>query len=256
MGFGAPEKRNGAARCTSVARADFKTGAARQQRARFKPYPWRGIMSESDAYIFWPLKRGETLSNHDWFPFHGHRFLASRFLATAVMEHRRADVGTAMMLWSEAMRQDPAGTLPVSDVELASLGRFASTEEWQEVKEDVMHGWVPVHVEDERSGETVVRLGHPGIIQGIVEDMHKRKRGRDGAREAGRLAVRKSRLRKKMAEMRISDHLIADDRVIVALAEYFEHSNLYVTSDNVRAAMEQVLGYAGDIAKLHAHRGA
>jgi hypothetical protein len=198
----------------------------------------------------WPLRRGETLSNHDWFPFHGHRFLASSFLATAIMEKRRADVGTALMLWSESMRQDPAGTLPESDIELASLCRFSTIDEWLSVKAGVMHGWVPVLIEDERTGEITTRLGHPGFMQGVVEDMNKRKRSRDGAREAARLAVRKSRIRKKMSEIRIQEHIISDDRAISMLAEYFEQSDLYVTPDNLRAAMIEVLGYTGEVAQF------
>ena len=205
--------------------------------------------------ITWPLKRGDTLSNHDWFPFHGHRFLASKFLATCLMDKRRADVGTAVMLWSESMRQDPAGTLPECDVELASLGRFATVEEWQAVKQGVMQGWVPVLVEDDRSGEMLTRLGHPGFMQSVVEEMHKRKRGRDGAREAARLAVRKSRIRKKLAEMRIQKNIVDDDRAIVALAEYFEHSDLYVTADNLKSAMIEVLGYTGEVTHFPARCG-
>lgn len=211
-------------------------------------------MTKLQDLIFWPLKRGETLSNHDWFPFYGHRFLASEFVAGAIMEGRRGDVGTAVLLWSESMRQDPAGTLPTTDIALASLARFASIESWMEVKDGVMHGWVPVEVEDERSGETITRLGHPGFMQGVVEGMHKRKKSRDGAREAGRLAVRKSRIRKKMAEMQYEKHLIADDRVVSALAEYFELSELYITPDNLRGAMIEVLGYTGEVTHFPAPR--
>lgn len=197
---------------------------------------------------FWPLKRGETLSNHDWFPFFGHRFLASKFLAVAVMEQRRGDIGTAVMLWSEAMRQDPAGTLPDCDIELATLSRFGSVEEWRAVRAGVMHGWVSVSVEDSLSGETITRLGHPGFLRQVVEEMFKRKRGRDGAREASRMAVRKSRIRRKMSDLRIQEHIISDDRVIHALAEYFEHADLYLTADNLRSAMTSVIGYTGEVA--------
>lgn len=195
----------------------------------------------------WPLERGDTLSNHDWFPWYGHRFLASEFVGGAIMRDRRADIGTAVILWSEAMRQDPAGTLPQDDGALAYLARFRSVEEWLEVRDGVLHGWVPVLVQDGRSGETLTRLGHPGFMQGIVEEMHKRKRGRDGAREASRLATRKNRIRKKMQEMQIPDHMIKDDRVIQTLAEFFEASDLYITPDNLRAAMVEMIGYSGEV---------
>lgn len=209
----------------------------------------------TDYPEIWPLRRGDTLSNHDWFPFHVHRFLGSKFLSKSIMDKRRGDIGTAVMLWCESMRQDPAGTLPDCDIELASLARYPTVEEWLTVRDSVMYGWVPVLVEDERSGETLTRFGHPGFMQGVVEEMHKRKRGRDGAREAARLSVRKSRIRKKMADIRIQEHIISDDRAITALAEYFDQSDLYVTPDNLRAAMIEVLGYTGEVAHFPSRKG-
>ncbi|RII39004.1 hypothetical protein DL237_10015 [Pseudooceanicola sediminis] len=203
----------------------------------------------------WPLKRGETLSNHDWFPFYGHRFLGSKFLSSCLMKQRREDIGTALILWSQAMIQDPGGTLPDCDMELASLARFSTVEEWRAVRDGVLHGWVPVLVEDDTAAEPFLRLGHPGFLQGIVSEMYKRKRGRDGAREAQRLAVRKSRIRKKLEEMRVQKHIISDDRAIFALAEYFEHSDLYATHENLRAAMIEVLGYTGEVAHFPGRSG-
>lgn len=204
----------------------------------------------------WPLERGDTLSNHDWFPWYGHRFLASDFVGKAVLSDRRADIGTAVILWSEAMRQDPAGTLPEDDESLAYLARFQSVDDWMEVRDGVLRGWVPVLVRDGRSGETLTRLGHPGFMLGIVEEMHRRKRSRDGAREAGRLAQRKSRIRKKMSDIRIPDHIIGDDRVIQTLAEYFDQADLYVTPDNLRDAMIECIGYTGEIRQFPGMRGA
>lgn len=202
----------------------------------------------------WPLRRGDTLSSHDWFPFYTHRFLGSRFLSRCVMTGRREDIGTAMILWTEAMRQDPAGTLPPDDLDLADLARFRTIQDWQEARENVLHGWVPVLVEDARTGDYETRLGHPGMIEEIVQDMHKRKRGRDSAREAGRLALKKHKIRKKMVEGGIQDHVIKDARAVRLLAEHFEHSELYITVENVRAAMVEVLGYTGDVTPISAAR--
>ncbi|RBW58426.1 hypothetical protein DS909_06670 [Phaeobacter gallaeciensis] len=198
----------------------------------------------------WPLRVGETLSSHDWFPFYGHKFLSSSFLRRAVKQDRREDVGTALILWAEAMREDPAGTLPTNDIDLADIARFATVEEWLAVKENVLHGWVPVLVEDGRSGGTIERLGHSALIEEIVQDMYKRKRGRDAARDAGRHALKKHKIRKKMTEMGVEAHIIENDRAILALAEHFEHSELYITPDNVRAAMAEVLEYTGQVTPI------
>lgn len=198
----------------------------------------------------WPLERGETLSNHDPFPFHGHWFLSSDFVGKAILTDRRADIGTAVILWAEAMRQDPAGTLPQDDESLAYLARFRSVDEWLAVRDGVMRGWEVVLVKDARSGETLTRLGHPGFMQAVVEDMHKRQKGRITAREAARHAQRKSRIRKRMSELRVADHIIADDRVIHELVVYFERSDLFISCENVRVAMVECIGYTGEIAKF------
>lgn len=199
----------------------------------------------------WPLAVGETLVNHEWFPFYGQAFVASKFVSSATMENHRADIGTLIILVVEAMRQNPAGTLPDDDVELATFAKFKTVEEWQAVRSVVLSGWVPYLVEDERSARPIRRLGHPDLTEEIVKGMYKRKRGRDSAREAGRLSTRKNRLRAKMKEIGVQDHIIADTRALHALAEHFEYSDLYITPDNVRAALVDVLGYGGDVTPIH-----
>ena len=202
----------------------------------------------------WPLERGETLSNHDWFPFYGHRFLGSKFVSRCVMTGQRADIGTAMLLVCEAMRQDPAGTLPDDDLELASLAKFGAIEDWLAVRASVLHGWEAVLVKDGRTGESEVRLGHTALLEEIVASMHRRKRGRDGAREAATVAVRKSRIRGKMAELKVPQSIIRDDNAVSQLAEYFEKSPLYITADNVKAALIDVLQYTGRVVDMTQHR--
>ncbi|WHP68848.1 hypothetical protein [Phaeobacter inhibens] len=202
----------------------------------------------------WPLKRGDTLSSHDWFPFFSHRFLGSTFVRRCRATKRREDIGTAVILWAESMRQDPAGTLPPGDLDLADLAHFHCMDEWQQAKENVLYGWVPVLVEDPRTGEFETKLGHPGMIEDIVQDMHKRKKGRDHAREAQNLATKKFRIRDKMRGMGVDEHIISDDRAVTALAEFFAQSSLYITPDNVRTAMIEVLGYTGKVTPISAAR--
>ncbi|WP_172332645.1 hypothetical protein [Mangrovicoccus sp. HB161399] len=208
-------------------------------------------MMDGGAIVhLWPLKKGETLSSHDWFPFYGHRFLGSEFMAAALMDGRREDIGTAVILWTEAMRQDPAGTLPASDVQLASLARFPSVEAWRKVRAHVLHGWSEVLVEDVVSGGTVTRLGHLSLVQDIVEDMYRRKRGRDAARSAASLAVTKTRIRKKLAAIGVAEHIAQDSRVIDDLAEHFRRHSLYVTEDNVRDALSELHGWGSNVTPM------
>jgi len=186
----------------------------------------------------WPLERGATLSNHDWFPFYGHRFLASEFVAGRLMAGDRGSIGTAMLLLSESMRQDPAGTLPLSDVQLAALARFHDLAGWLAAREHALHGWEPVSVATD--GVDIVRLGHP-FIEAIVEEMWKRQKGRKASREAGARAVRMTRVRKKMREMNLPEHRIGDDLLVGRIADWLHRADLYITPDHLRMAMSDVM---------------
>lgn len=205
-------------------------------------------MTELAATIwFYPLRRGETLSGHDWMPFYINRFLASRFVAHALAENRRADVCNAMLLWCEAMKQDPAGTLPDDDVELARLAGFGpDVAGWKAARAGALYGWEPVEIEDatERDGR---RLGHPVIAQ-ICSDMFKRKVGREKGREAGRRAVLKSRVKKQMVLMG-QTRMAETEAVLDAVVEHLDSNGLFVTRDNVRLAMEVAGGFPRVVAK-------
>lgn len=198
--------------------------------------------------VVWPLKRGETLSDHDWFPFYGHRFLGSEFLAASIMTGRREDVGTAVILWAESFRQDPAGTLPADPLQLAALARMPSLEAWEAVAARVLSGWVPVVVEGE--GRAFRRLGHPSLIMPVVEDMRRRKRGRASAREAAQTATRKSRVRAAMRTLGVSKALIEDDRIVAAVEAHLKGLDLFINPENVRAAMVDSLGFTGDVQRF------
>ena len=186
----------------------------------------------------WPLRWGDTLSSHEWYELHIQKLLKSRLVVHAIREGRREDIATAMLLWTEAFLQDPAGTLPADDVELADLARFGSDlEGWKRARKWALHGWVPVHVEgDDRRGQD--RLGHP-FLEPIVCRMWKRKSGRDQGREAARLSVHRSRVKIKIAAMG-HKRLAENAEVVKRCAAWLLESNLNVNTDNVTAALEMI----------------
>jgi hypothetical protein len=192
-------------------------------------------------YWLYPLRYGDTLSNHDWIELHVNRLLTSRFVAYCVSEDRRADGFTALLLWSEAIRQDPAGTLPDDDVELAQLAKFgADVAGWRAARPGALYGWQPCDVEGLDDG-VPRRLGHR-FLTDVVARMHVRKKGRDQQREANKQAQVRSRVRRKLAAMRVGKALQESDQVVHAVAEYLMHGDLYITDDNVRVALEEAAG--------------
>lgn len=195
---------------------------------------------------FWsyPLKVGDTLSSNEWIEFHIHRFLTSRFKAYCLKDgaEGKAIGFTAVILWAECYRQDPAGTLPDDDVELAQLAGFgADVVGWTAVRDRVLHGWKPTHCEDATEG--VTRLGHP-LIAEIATRSYHRKAGKAAGREAAQSAMVKTRVRKQLVKIGLK-RLAGVPEVVAELASWLETSGLWITEDNVRKAAEVVAGVSG-----------
>lgn len=202
----------------------------------------------------YPLNYGDRLSNHDWVPLYVNRLLTSDFVAYACAEGRRGDLGTAIILWAESFKQDPAGTLPDDDVQLAMIARFgADIEGWRRARAGAMHGWVPVSI-DNAEEDDKPRLGHM-VIAGIAKDMHNRKAGRDQAREAGRMATLRSRVRKKLVALRYPKGVHGSDHVVQSIAEWLDQTGLFCNDENIRAAMENVIGLPRVVGGTHHREG-
>jgi len=196
----------------------------------------------------WPLRRGETLSNHDWFPLYTHRLLGSDFVSLALLDDRRADIATALLLWAEAFRQDPAGTLPADDRLLASLARFPSVDAWMACRDGVLRGWELVNVEGD-DGQFYTRLGHVSFMMKIVDDMYKRKRGRDASNEARTQAVRKSRVKDKLRELGF-DRFVDQKPVVNLILETLDAGQMFITADNVAIVLKEHHLDSGKVTKL------
>jgi hypothetical protein len=195
---------------------------------------------------FWsyPLKLGETLSSNEWIEFHIHAFLTSRFKAYCLRdgEAGRAIMGTALILWAECYRQDPAGTLPDDDVELAQIAGFGSdVAGWQAIRERVLHGWTPCHCEDEAEGQ--MRLGHRKLIAGIAARSYHRKAGKKAGRESAQMSVAKTRVKKHLLVLRGGKAMAADAAAVEEIARWLETAGLWITEANVTQAATVVLGY-------------
>lgn len=188
---------------------------------------------------FWtyPLRMGDRLSTNDWIEWHLHQFLTSKFVTYAIYENRRADIGTAIILWSESYRQDPAGTLPDDDVELAALARVASVDEWRAMRAGVLYGWSPCDIEDAPGAG---RLGH-AVIAKIAMDSHRRKMGRVHGREAAEAAQVRHKVKKKLEAMKLQ-RLADAPPVVEAVAKWLSQSNMYITDANVKTALEVAAG--------------
>lgn len=194
----------------------------------------------------YPLRFGDTLSNHDWVPLYVNRLLTSRFVAYSCTEDRRAAAFSAVLLWSESFRQDPAGTLPRDDVELMQLARYRDLEAWRADREWTLYGWREVVVEGDVDLDHS-RLGHP-LIASVSVDMHRRKRGRDEARTAMREAQHRTRVRTRLRALGWKKGVWDSPQVVDTVAAWLRTRDLYITDDNVRMAMSEAVGIPNVVA--------
>jgi len=201
--------------------------------------------------VLWPLRKGETLSNHDWFPMFHHRLLHSSFFTRVVMENARADLGTALILWCAAISEDPAGTLPDDDYNLAMLARFSSVDEWRRAKDGALQGWRPVMVDDP-DGFSVTRLGHPFMLK-VVNDMNDRAKARKAANTGAKDRQKAKRVRAKLRGLGLPDHVVNSQQIVDQMVRHSNLSGEWVSDENVRAWLADVIGYTGDIVPIDGH---
>lgn len=124
----------------------------------------------------YPLAYGQTLCGHEAMPFFFNRFLTSRFVAKATVENGRADAFTAVLLWMESLRQNPAGTLPNDDVQLARLAGFGTDlDAWSRAKARALYGWRQTHVLGVTADLTRCFLSHP-VIEEVIRELANGKK--------------------------------------------------------------------------------
>ena len=199
------------------------------------------LIEDAGEYWVYRLRWGDTITNYEWMPFHIDRFLDSSMLAEALFEGRRGEVLTAIMLWCKAMKQDPAGTLPDDDVQLAQMAGYGKdVAAWRAVRAGALRGWQPVEIEGERPRARAPRLGHPFIEPLAVKAMG-RKLGRQQSREATDLAVRRSRVKAKLRALG-NGRMAESANVVDSVTAWLYQHELYITEDNVRAATEACAG--------------
>jgi len=204
----------------------------------------------TDAVTIYPLRMGEMLSNLDWWPFYGHKFEQSEFVLRAVNVGRLDWIGAGVCLWNGALRQDPAGAIIDDDMRLAHLAR-CGVDQWVGMRAEVLRGWLTVLVEVP-GGDTVERITHPQIMA-VAEEQIRRKRGFDVAKRAANDRKKRERIRRQLQAMRVREAIITDQTIGILLG-WFNDTGLYVTADNLRMGLTDVVGIRPGVAILDQRR--
>lgn len=160
----------------------------------------------------YPIPVGVRLESHGWFQFHHAWWRSSDFRRDADPDVRAVFVD----LLAAAQDEDPVGTLPVMDRELAWCARI-SVDEWARLMSRTitpLYGWQRCVVSDGR-----VRLYHSRLLE-VTKGAAKSATAADERREADRERKRLKDLPDRVLRATGSTRVAQDTAFIVRLDQY------------------------------------
>ena len=199
--------------------------------------------------VIHPIAKGQVLDGQHWAPMHYQRLLSSGWRTRAVRPENRDKAVFGFLLWFEALRQDPPGTLPQDDAELAMLAGFGmDIDGWMTVREFALYGWTPCHIAD-ASGDVLpgMRLHH-AFVAGVAGEALKRKAGASVRRASGQRAVKKSRVRNKLRAL-MAGGREPPEAAVEWITDWVVEGDLNATEANVRIGWDQFIGREGGCVK-------
>ena len=207
-------------------------------------------MSDDDLPIY-PLRQGDKLSG-EWVEWRVRNLCKSNWRTAAVAN---PEVGLfSLLLFAEAYQQDPAGTLPDDDANLAQLaGLGLGVARWRRLREaGALRGWEPCLVmAAEDGGPDRRRLMHPVVTEVAMKSWDYQKASREGAAEGAR-RKQMYRVRKQIPSGFRSD-LVKSDSYIGALLDRLLAAKKKITQVNVAAEIESMS--RDNVTHLHDFKG-
>jgi hypothetical protein len=192
----------------------------------------------TDAPLY-PLQIGDTLSGHEWCEVRFHRLLGSRW---RMVMSREPDAGFfGFLLWFESLRQNPAGTLPDDDDELAALaGLGLDVDRWRDLKaRGALYGWGACLVADPGAEELRPRLMHRTVTE-VAVGAFARLRERKAASEEGTRRKRRARVQALLPGLGLRSALAKSERFAGRVLDALDADRARITADNVRVAVEKI----------------
>ena len=189
----------------------------------------------TDDVFRYPIPLGVRLESHGWFQFHHSWWRTSDFRRDADRDVR----GVFLDLLCASQDEDPVGTLPVSDSDLAWVARI-SLDEWVRLMArpiTPLYGWSRCIVSDGR-----VRLYHPKLLtvtKSAAQSKVDAEQRRADDRERKRLKDLPERILRAGGSRRLSEDQSYVVRLDQVLCETLEPGTSR-TVLRVKQAMEQL----------------
>lgn len=172
------------------------------------------LMAVSDQSLpVYPIGRADRLDGHSFVKWQTARWLSSRTWKLASWEVQ----GMARALFDLCQNENPIGTLPDDDEELAQMLRTTPLR----VRELRAMDLGPLRNWSRCLCDGVVRLAHPVVTETILDALERRALAQL-SKEQKAVAVRLDRLRKAMLAQMVSKEVVADDVLINRLDEWIE----------------------------------
>lgn len=191
---------------------------------------------------YYPLRVGDTLAGHEWIELRHQRLLGSRWRTVMTATPEAGFFG--FLLWLEALRQDPAGSLPDDDDELAMLaGLGRDVDRWRDLRtgqpgRGALYGWHPCLAE-RPDGTSERRLMHRTVAEIAVEAFARVEKWRARSQDATR-RKQISRVKERMRLTPLRASAARSDQVAGAVLDWLAGRRMAITAENVRSAVEEI----------------
>ncbi|GGE26711.1 hypothetical protein SAMN05421774_11240 [Gemmobacter megaterium] len=161
----------------------------------------------------YPVARGVRLDGHSFVKWQHLRWLSSRSFRLCSWEVQ----GMARALFDLSQLESPVGTLPDDDAELAQMLRVDARRmaELRRMEFGPLRNWCPCLSDGE------VRLMHP-VVLAQVQDAIERREIHELSKEDKATYQRLKRLREALRGMGLSEHVLADDRLIGRMDDWLK----------------------------------
>lgn len=195
--------------------------------------PALATLDESDDY---PIPIGADFEL-EWYTIHITPLMRSSLW-------RRADhqaIGVSLMMWTAAMREDPIGTLPDDDVELAAITGFGrDVAGWREVRaRGVLDKWEPRFCARVGGQPETVRLAHP-FLTSVALDAFKRMEKQAAERRRAAERAHMSRIKAHMKDGGAHAGMVNRPDIVAAVIECLSARDMPANAANVFEAMQAV----------------
>lgn len=186
----------------------------------------------------YPLLLGQDVSNLEFHPAYHHRAMGSPLWSTSTGDEFKA---TVALVYASIATQDPGGTLPMAEAELAHHALCGlDMGLWQRVRSFALRGWEPVQILNADGAAVSVRYAH-AEVEAIAVGMWQLKVTAKAKAASRRVSQQCARVRDQLRRLG-QEHVAESEATVDRIRDWLDERDLIISRENVRDAAWRLEG--------------